>query len=145
MTIRIVVSCLLLCIFTGFVGAEEKPKLKKPLPRTISGITTVSVDELASMLASENEITVIDARIQKGRSKGYIDGSIHLPDVDTSCDSLTKHIPSKMTKVVFYCSSSECGRSMNAVTRAQNCGYQNLYWFREGFREWKKSGYPYSK
>lgn len=145
MTIRIFISCLLFCFFTGIVGAEEKAKLKSPLPKNISGITTVSADELANMLASEDDMLVIDARIQKGRSKGYIDGSIHLPDVDTSCDSLAKHIPSKMTKVVFYCSSSECGRSMNAVTRAQTCGYQNLYWFREGFREWKKSGYPYSK
>lgn len=145
MAIRVLISCLLFCVFTGFAGAEEKAKLKKPLPENISGITTVSVDELANMLASEHNLLVIDARIQKGRSKGYIDGSIHLPDVDTSCDSLAKHIPSKSTKVVFYCSSSECGRSMNAVTRAQTCGYQNLYWFRDGFREWKKSGYPYSK
>jgi len=145
MTARTFISCLLFCFFSGFVSAGEKAKSNTPLPTTISGITTVSADKLANMLASNDDLLVIDARIQKGRSKGYIDGSIHLPDVDTTCDSLAKHIPSKVAKVVFYCSSSECGRSMNAVTQAQTCGYQNLYWFREGFHEWKKSGYPYSK
>lgn len=139
----------LLILLFWFAGstcfAAEEHEEKVLTPEQISGITTITADVLASLISEGKDLIIIDARIQKGRSKGYIVGSIHLPDIETSCDTLAKIIPSKSTKVVFYCSSSMCGRSMNAVTEAQKCNYTNLYWFRGGFKDWKNSGYPYEK
>lgn len=85
------------------------------------------------------------ARINKGRKKGYIENSIHLADIDTTCKSLEKHIPQADSPVVFYCTSSKCGRSLNAVKIAQSCAYKNIYWFRGGFEEWKEHELPYLK
>ncbi|MDH5232768.1 MAG: rhodanese-like domain-containing protein [Gammaproteobacteria bacterium] len=138
---------LLLCLFTngGVFAENNKPIIKKPLPEKVSGVTTLSALQLATMLANKTNLVLIDARIQKGRNKGFIHHSIHLPDIDTNCATLAKLIPNKTSDVVFYCSSSECGRSMNSVKKARECQYKNLYWFRGGFQEWKKNGYPYSK
>lgn len=145
MKIRISLFILLYCSFFGASFAEDNSKETLPLPTVLSGVTTISAETLATMLSEDPGLLVIDARIDRRRNKGYIDGSIHLPDVETNCESLAKIIPSKSTKIIFYCSSSECGRSMNAVTQAQKCHYTNLYWFRGGFKDWKNSGYPYVK
>lgn len=139
---------LILITLFGFVlfpvMAEEK-NANKGTPESVEGIETISADQLAEMLITIDNLIVIDARIKKGRVKGYIDSSIHLPDVKTNCDSLSKIITDKNQKVVFYCSSSKCGRSLNAVTIAQTCNYRNLYWFRGGFKDWKNNGYPFVK
>lgn len=113
------------------------------LPESVPGITTITAENLAGMLAGETPPIVVDARTVAGRKHGYIEGSIHLADVDTNCASLAKVIHSLDTAAVFYCSSSKCGRSLNALKIAQACSYRNIYWFRGGLEEWQNKGYPY--
>ncbi len=115
----------------------------QPLPESLPGITTISAEALAEKLVISKAMIVIDARVATGRRKGYIEGSLHLADVDTNCASLAKAIPHRDTATVFYCTSSKCGRSLNALKIAQSCDYRNVYWFRGGFEEWQNKGYPY--
>jgi len=136
--VRTLLVALTLAAATGH--AEE---YAQPLPELVPGITAITAENLAGMLDSKNAPTVIDARAAKGRSHGYIEGSIHLTDVDTNCASLAKLIRTQDTATVFYCSSSKCGRSLNALKIAQGCRYRNVYWFRGGFEEWQDKGYPY--
>ncbi|WP_455366992.1 rhodanese-like domain-containing protein, partial [Kaarinaea lacus] len=75
-------------------------------------------------------------------SAGWIEGSVGLPDYDTSAESLAKHIPSKSTPVLFYCNGVKCGRSVNSSKVAIEAGYQNIYWFRGGWEEWTEKGMP---
>lgn len=115
----------------------------QPLPESLPGITTIGAEALAEKLVRSDAMTVIDARVARGRHKGYIEGSLHLSDVDTNCASPTKAIPHHDTATVFYCTSSKCGRSLNALKIVQSCDYRNVYWFRGGFEEWQSKGYPY--
>lgn len=43
--------------------------------------------------------------------------------------------------VVFYC-RSDCWLGWNAIKRAKEFGYSNIYWLRNGIDEWEQSGYP---
>lgn len=124
-------------------AAEQTPE--EVVPEHEDAVTNVSAETLATMLATDPRIFVVDARIQKGHEKGSIENSIALPDVETSCKTLAAHIPDKHAKVVFYCSSSKCGRSLNSIRIAKECNYTNLFWFRGGFEEWTASGFPYKK
>ena len=112
-------------------------------PESTPAAKTVSAEELVRMIRTEQELKIIDARISSGRKKGYLEGSLHLPDIETNCESLKNTVSTLTTPVAFYCSSEKCGRSLNAVTIAMSCGYSNLFWFRGGFAEWKAKGYPY--
>ena len=109
------------------------------------GVTTIEAEQLVKLIRSNPELRLIDARIGSGHDKGHIEGSIHLIDIDTNCDSLARIITNKSNAVVFYCGSYQCGRSLNSIRIAKSCGYTNLYWFRGGFDEWKEKGYPYIK
>jgi rhodanese-related sulfurtransferase len=134
---------LLLCsLFCVAVEADTAVKA----PEDIPGSTKVDAEGLIDLLDRiPDELLVIDARIESDRKHGYIEGSISLPDIDTTCASLASVIPTTGTPVLFYCNGPKCGRSVISVRVALGCGYTNIYWFRGGFEEWMAKGYPILK
>jgi rhodanese-related sulfurtransferase len=128
--------------------AQETPDLSKPqiiVPEKISGVTTVTAEQLIEILTSENAPLLIDARIRDDRDFGYIESSISLPDIETNCDTLHQVSADKNRPLMFYCNGVQCGRSVVSIKVALSCGYHNLSWFKGGFAEWKEKGYQYIK
>ena len=112
-------------------------------PESIDGTTKVDAEAFIELIDNSPDLIVIDSRIPGDRKQGYIEGSLSLPDVDTTCDSLSKLIQKKDAISLFYCNGIKCGRSAEAIKIALSCGYSNIYWFRGGFEEWLAKGYPY--
>lgn len=115
------------------------------MPANIDGAVTVDAEGAIKLIQNIDRLVLVDARITRDRSHGYIEGSISLPDIDTDCDSLWKAIPAKSAPVLFYCNGIKCGRSVKSIRIALSCGYNNLYWFKGGYDEWIEKGYPYIK
>ena len=114
-------------------------------PDNIPGTTKVDAEDVISLVEKISQLVVVDARIRQDRLQGYIEGSVSLPDVDTTCESLAKAIAKKSSPVFFYCNGPKCGRSVHSSQKALGCGYTHVYWFRGGFEEWKQKNYPYLK
>ncbi len=111
-------------------------------PLFIEGTIKVDAEKLIQLAQTLPTLILIDSRIAGDRHEGYIEGSISLPDVTTTCNHLAKIIPRLNNPVLFYCNGIKCGRSKKAIKIAQSCGYKNIYWFRGGFKEWSDKGYP---
>lgn len=114
-------------------------------PEYIDGSTKVSAEDIFDLAEKTPDLLIIDARIRADRRQGYLEGSVSLPDVKTDCRSLKKTVQKKTSPVLFYCNGPKCGRSGNSVKKAVKCGYNNIYWFRGGFEEWKAKGFPLLK
>lgn len=115
-------------------------------PDHIPGSTKVNAEGLIDLLDRiPDALLIIDARINSDRKHGYIEDSISLPDINTTCASLAEVIPASGTPVLFYCNGPKCGRSVKSVRIALECGYTDIYWFRGGFEEWRAKGYPILK
>lgn len=127
--------------------AETAPNLAKPkivVPDKISGVDTLSAEQVLKALMAEQAPLLVDARIKQDREYGYIESSISLPDINTNCKSLASTISTNKNKtIIFYCNGVQCGRSVVSIKVARSCGYQNLSWFKGGFAEWKEKGYQY--
>ena len=120
------------------------PPVKKTIiPENISGSTLINSEDLIKLSQLLKDLSVIDSRVTEDRNMGYIENSLSLPDIETSCDTLKDKIATLKTPVVFYCNGPKCGRSVIATRKAVQCGYTQLYWFRGGFAEWKNKDYPY--
>lgn len=130
------VVCTWLLLVSLQAGATKSPEF-------IKGSTRVTAEQFIDLVGKIPNLIVIDSRIAGDRKQGYVEGSISLPDVDTTCKTLAQKIPSKTTPTLFYCNGVKCGRSAKAVKIALDCGYQKVYWFRGGFEEWLSKGYPY--
>ena len=142
---------LLLIIFTFSLSsntaiAVEAPNLAKKkiiVPEAITGVKTVTAEQVITSLTSDNAPILIDARIKKDRSHGYIESSISLPDIETNCSTLSGITQDKEQHLMFYCNGVQCGRSVISIKVARSCGYHNLSWFKGGFAEWKEKDYQY--
>jgi len=111
-------------------------------PAHIEGITNVDAEGLIEKVMNTQELVLFDSRITADRKEGYIEGSISLPDIDTSCDSLEIIAPERNTPVMFYCNGIKCGRSAKAAQIAIDCGYADVYLFRRGMEEWQEKQFP---
>lgn len=134
---------LLLCqvVLTPSLGYASEPDT----PLDIPGATKVTAQQVFELAGNYPELIIIDSRIAGDRQKGYIESSISLPNTKTNCQSLAGVLPNKNSPALFYCNGVKCGRSGKAIRIAQQCGYNNLYWFRGGFEVWLKKGMPYMK
>lgn len=119
---------------------------KQDAPDSIPGTTKVSAEDVVQLVTSKSNLVIIDARKDSDRSNsGWIEGSIGLPNTDTTPESLAKYLPSKSTPVLFYCNGVKCGRSVESSNIALKAGYTEVYWFRGGWEEWTGKGLPVSK
>lgn len=134
------VFCLVLLLFSSLVVAE-----KKDVPESLDGTTKVTAEEVIELIENSDDLVVIDARKSSDREKGWIEGSVGLPNTDTNADSLAKVLASKATPVVFYCNGVKCGRSFDSAKIAIAEGYSKIYWFRGGMEEWEAKGLPVVK
>lgn len=141
-----------LCIFallwssaslaTGTRPTSSLDTAKVVSPERIEGSQKVNAEALIGLIDTAPELVLIDSRIESDRQKGFIEGSISLPNTETDCDSLAGFVEAKDTPVLFYCNGVKCGRSAKATRTAIGCGYSRIYWFRGGIEEWKEKEYP---
>jgi len=115
---------------------------KEDVPDNVPGTTKVSAEDLIDLVEQHDDLVIIDARKASDRGKGFIEGSIGLPNTNTTPAALAEHIPSKSTPVAFYCNGPKCGRSVESAKMALAEGYNKIFWFRGGWDEWTTKGYP---
>jgi rhodanese-related sulfurtransferase len=128
--------------------AADTPDLTRSkviVPEHIAGVKTLTAEDVVELAMKIDDLIIVDARIAADRKHGYIEDSVSLPDIKTSCAALGKIIPSKNSPALFYCNGIKCGRSVVAIKIATSCGYTNMYWFKGGFEEWKNKGFQYAK
>lgn len=133
----IIFSCACLLISFNLLSEENKSS------KFIEGVTLLGAEGVLSLMARIDNVIVVDSRIRGDRHKGYLESSVSLPDIETSCATLKNIIPNKNHHAVFYCNGVKCGRSAVAINIAKKCGYKNLYWFRGGFEVWLEKGFPF--
>lgn len=128
----------------AFLAAAPDLTRSRPIvPDAIPGVETLTAEEVVRRAIADDTLIIIDSRISKDRTHGYIEGSVSLPDIHTHCDSLSAITADRRRALLFYCNGVRCGRSVVAIKVALSCGYRNLSWFRGGFEEWKEKGYQY--
>jgi rhodanese-related sulfurtransferase len=125
------------------VSSPETAKIVSP--ENVPGTTRINAEELIELMWATPELTLIDSRITSDRSEGFIEGSISLPNTETSCESLEAAIPDKSAPALFYCNGVKCGRSAKAAKISIDCGYNQVYWFRGGIEEWRQKKFPLQK
>jgi len=131
------VSLIATSLLAGSAFASERET-----PQFIEGTVRVSAEEMIDLVEQYDELVIIDARKKSDVAKGFIEGSISVPDTETDANALSKHIASKSTPVLFYCNGAKCGRSVKSAKIAMAAGYSKIYWFRGGIEEWEAKGLP---
>ena len=75
-------------------------------PESINGTTIVDAEDLIEKATQQPQLLLIDSRI----TADHREGSISLPNTDTSCESLARIVAALNAPVLFYCNGVKCGR-----------------------------------
>ena len=138
---------------------------RAPTPADVPHGITVDTDHLKRLIATENPVLIdVQAVVVRPETaefglswlpnepRYHIPGSTWLPNVGhgelepmieryfkTHLEYLTQN--RKDQPIVIYC-VLDCWMSWNAVQRAAEYGYKELYWYREGTDGWAEQGLP---
>jgi len=140
---RLIAAALFGILFAGPALAD--------VPPTLDGTKLVAADDVVKLQAAG--AAVIDTRVASEYAEGHIKGAVSVPyreksdkavTFDASQDefNLSKLPAAKDAAIVMYCNGPECWKSFKASTAAIKGGYTNIYWYREGFPNWKSKGLP---
>ena len=110
-----------------------------------SGLSTVTVSELAGWINQDSSVVVCDANGEDTRERyGVIPGALLLSshkDYDVAGE-----LPQERDrKLVFYCSSEACSAAPAAARRAVAGGFTDVYVLPAGIKGWVNGEQPVQK
>ena len=119
------------------------PADNKPFaPESIDGVAIVTAEEAVELILDNPDMPIIDSRKKTEYVKGHIEGAVNLLNTDMIEADLQRVAPDRYAAILFYCNGARCLRSTDAIHKAKRWGYQNLIWFRGGWKEWSEKRLP---
>jgi rhodanese-related sulfurtransferase len=108
----------------------------------LEGLETLTVAELASLLAREPATWVCDANSADTRSRfGIVPGARLLSNY-RDYDPAGELPADKGHPLVFYCHSERCSAAATAARKAIAAGYRRVSVLPAGIRGWSEAGRP---
>lgn len=129
---------VVLLLLASPLWADSKPVA----PESIPGAVAVDAEEVIELILANPGLVVIDSRKKNEYARGHIESAVNLLNTDMQPETLAKIAPDKAGAILFYCNGPRCLRSSDAVSRARDWGYENIFWFRGGWHEWTEKRLP---
>ena len=118
---RIIALILSALLLTGCGAAE-----------TSGGYEQISQDEAAEIMASGQDIIILDVRRPDEFASGHIAGAVNIPNETIGTDDIPQ-LPQKDQLILVYCRSGN--RSKQASEKLASLGYTNIKEF-GGINNW---------
>lgn len=133
-------------------------RYRSPTPKGVEGAETIGTQTLHQMLQSKQPPALLNVQpvrwlqghFLQNEAFMQIPGSRWIPNVgmgelDEGWEDYFRHHLNIVANnqqnaaLVLYC-RADCWMSWNAVKRAAEWGYTNLYWYRDGVDGWREAG-----
>ena len=110
-----------------------------------TGLATLSVPQLATLLAEGSAAVLCDANNEKTRARfGVIPGARLLSSY-RDFDPSTELPDDPGRTLVFYCHSEMCGAAVTAARKAVGAGYTDVHVLPAGIKGWADAGQPVAR
>ena len=131
--LRILMLCLLAS--PAWLSAAEAPS-------HVNGAMTVNVYQARQLHALG--AVFIDVRPRREWLWGHVEGAVHM-SLAHEFFGLSRTEWPRSVPLVIYCNSDVCPASAEAVRLAVAWGYQQVFYFREGYFAWMLADLPQGK
>ncbi len=144
---------IMFCILASavfFTCAAMAAETETPL--TLKNGKIISAEE-AKKLFDQNAAVFVDVRKPLNYGKGHIKGAVlveykgkseNRENFDESNDqfAVDKLPADKNAKIVIYGHGTTGWRAYKGAVYALKAGYKNVLWYRAGFEDWERRGFP---
>lgn len=100
---------------------------------------TIKKEELKNKLDNQDTVIIEVLKPEKYK-KGHIKGAINIP-LKTIATEAKKRFD-KDQEIVVYCTDYDCTSSPTAAKKLEEIGFNNVYDYEGGKKEWKDANYP---
>lgn len=136
----------LLALALSFLLVASPTAFAADAPADIKGATTVNADQVIGLIQKTDNLVILDNRNVADFEAGHIEGAVRILDTEIADEgTLTKHVKTKDTPVLFYCNGMKCGRAAAAANKAIGWGYSKVHYYALGMTEWKQRGLPLTR
>ena len=102
----------------------------------------ITVDGAKAKALFDRGVPFVDVRTLARWNLGHIPGAVLL-DLKTHFNEVNLlAVASKDQEVVIHCEGPKCLRSSQACAKAVSWGFNHVYYYRDGFPDWRAAGYP---
>lgn len=120
-------------------------------PTVMLGVKSVTSEQVQELMAKG--VPFYDVRDEREYKEMHVKGALSVPykeksakeigfDMSKDDFKIVETVKNKNAALIFACNGGECWKSYKASLWAQKAGFQNIYWFRGGFPEWRAKNLP---
>lgn len=96
--------------------------------------------ELEKKLAKDKEVKVIEVLEKEEYERNHLKDAINIP-----LASLGREVKERFDRdqeLVVYCADIDCQASTKAAQKLDKLGFENVYDYEEGKKDWREAGNP---
>lgn len=102
-------------------------------------MTTITKEELKEKLDND-EVILVDVLSEESYERSHIKGAVNIPYKIIGTKAKEKF--GKDDRIVVSCSGPGCQASHTAAEKLEDLGFNNIYHYKGGKKEWEEAGYP---
>jgi rhodanese-related sulfurtransferase len=142
----------MVAIMAGIGLAAAGSVLAQETPTTApAGVKLVEAKDVQALQGKG--ALIVDTRRAGEYAEGTIKGAISVPydpeksakdaNFDPAQDKFDQaKFPDKNKDIVTFCNSGTCWKSYKSAVVLAKAGYKNVYWYRNGYPDWKARKLP---
>jgi len=127
-----------LALPTDSFAVSKSTKKDGIAPLSVKGAVTITTEEALTLW--QKKVPFVDVRPANMYKDAHIDGAISLPLTGGLSKQTLGEIAGPNDEVVIHCRGVNCMMGSQASKRAIKWGYTKVYYYRVGFKGWKKDG-----
>ncbi|MBA3902897.1 MAG: rhodanese [Rhodocyclaceae bacterium] len=148
---RTIKQALTTLVSAGFLVATGGALAQETPTTAPAGVKIVEAKEVVEL--QKQGAVLVDTRKASEYSDATIKGAISVPydpeksakdaNFDPAQDKFDlARLADKNASIVAFCNSGTCWKSYKAAVVLAKNGYKNVYWYRNGFPDWKARKLP---
>ena len=98
--------------------------------------------KLESMIEQHEPFALVDVLDAESFHEFHIPGAINVPHGRHFEEEIQRAVPDKHLPVVVYCQDVSCDASPKAARKLEALGYDRVYHYEAGKRDWQQAGLP---
>ncbi|MGD8826807.1 MAG: rhodanese-like domain-containing protein [Myxococcales bacterium] len=103
---------------------------------------TIQRAALQDKMENNLNLKLVEVLDPKQYDEFHLPGAMNVPLASGFEESIQQAIPDKNAEVVVYCSDAKCESSAKAARKMEQLGYEHVYRYQAGKKDWKEAGLP---
>ena len=102
----------------------------------------ITRENLKKRIDRDDDTVVVEVLGAEQFTNYHLPGAVNVPIGINFEQNIQGAVPDKSRPIVVYCEDENCSASEKAASTLEELGYEQVYDYEAGKKDWKEAGYP---